>query len=209
MSRSLKSSLQSALILLLLNRHAKDVRGALQERDVMLAEFAFRPAIHLEHAIWNAVALQNDIHGPADSVSGEQFRSSKPFFIFEMIGNHGLTGLQGVARRRIQVGSNRCVADHTFVPADAGANKETLVCREVLQDFAVFGVQAFGRHPGSVVEQIGEARALQGQDPKFGEQLLLPNACPEHAAGRIFGFAVGFPFNEGGVCVRCRAHTAS
>jgi len=43
------------------------------------------------------------------------------------------------------------------------------------KDFAIFGIQAFSRHPRGVTEQVDEARALQGQDPEFGEQLLLPN----------------------------------
>jgi len=141
----------------------------------MLAELTFRLAVDFEHSKWQAIALQNDIHGAADSVFGKQFRGSKSFFIFEMIGNHGLTGVEGVASRRIQIGSDGRVANHTFAPANARANKQPLVCRNVLHDFAIFGVQAFGCHPRGVIEQIGEARALQGQDPELGEQLLLPN----------------------------------
>lgn len=108
----------------------------------MLAELSFRSAVDFEHSKWQAVALQNDIHGTADAVFDEQFRSSKSFFIFEMIGNHGLAGVEGVASRRIQIGSDCRAANHTFAPTDARANKQTLVCRNVLQDFAIFGIQA-------------------------------------------------------------------
>jgi len=172
---TVQCSLQFALVLLLLNRHTEDIRSPLQESDVMLAELTFRSAVDFEHSKWQAIALQNDIHGTADSVFDEQFRSSKSFFIFEMIGNHGLTGLESVASWRIQIGSDGRVANHTLAPADARANEQPLVCRNVLHDFAILGVQAFGRHPRGVIEQIGEARALQGQDPELGEQLLLPN----------------------------------
>ena len=114
-------------------------------------------------------------HGTADSMLDEQFRSSKSLFIFEMIGNHWLTGLEGVAKRRYPDWFDRRVADHFLAPSDASANKQPLVCRNVLHDFA--DTQRLGLRPSSarVIEQIGEARALQGQDPEFGEQLLLPN----------------------------------
>jgi hypothetical protein len=164
-----------ALILLLFDRHTEDIRSTLQESDVMLAELSFRSAVDFEHSKWQTVALQNDIHGTADSVFDKQFRSSKSFLIFEMIGNHGLAGVEGVASRRIQIGSDGRAANHAFAPTDARANKQTLVYRNVLQDFAIFGIQAFSRHPRGVTEQVDEARALQGQDPEFGEQLLLPN----------------------------------
>jgi len=172
---AVQCSLQFALVLLLFNRHTEDIRSTLQESDVMLAELTFRSAVDFEHSKWQAIALQNDIHGTADSVFDQQFRSSKSFFVFEMIGNHGFTSVEGVAGWRIQIGSDSRVANYTFAPAYAGANKQTIVCLDVLHDFAIFGVQAFGRHPRGVIEQIGEARALQGQDPEFGEQLLLPN----------------------------------
>src|SRR5579862_6631771 len=69
-------SLQLALVLLLLNRHTKDICSALQESDVMLAELTFRLAIDFEHSKWQAITLQNDIHGTADAMFGEQFWSS-------------------------------------------------------------------------------------------------------------------------------------
>src|SRR5271165_7619271 len=159
---TVQCSLQFALVLLLLNRHTEDIRSTLQKSDVMLAELTFRSAVDFKHSKWQAIALQDDIHGTADSVFDQQFRSSESFFIFEVVGNYGLTGLEGVPSRRIQIGSDCRFADHTFAPTDARANKQTLICRNVLHDFAIFGVQAFSRHPRGVIEQIGEARALQG-----------------------------------------------
>src|SRR5271165_6291148 len=108
---TVQCSLQFALVLLLLNRHTEDIRSTLQESDVMLAELTFRSAVDFEHSKWQAIALQNNIHGTVDSVFSEQFRSSKSFFIFEMVGNHGLTGVEGVASRRIQIGSDGRVAN--------------------------------------------------------------------------------------------------
>src|SRR6202790_3177998 len=157
---TVQCSLQFALVLLLLNRHTEDIRSTLQESDVMLAELTFRSAVDFEHSKWQAIALQNDIHGTADSMFDEQFRSSKSFFIFEMVGNHGLPGLEGVTSWRSQIGSDGRVTNHTLAPADARPNKQPLVSRNILHDFAILGVQAFGGHPRSVIEQIGEARSL-------------------------------------------------
>src|SRR5689334_9222189 len=78
---TVQCSLKLALVLLLLNRHAEDIRSTLQESDVMLSELTLRTTVDFEHSKWQAIALQNDIHGTADSVLGEQFRGSKSFFI--------------------------------------------------------------------------------------------------------------------------------
>src|SRR5579872_4073899 len=124
---TIQCSLQFALVLLLLDRHTEDIGSTLQEGDVMLAELTFRSAVDLEHSEWQAIALQNDIHGTADSMLDEQFGSSKSLFIFEVIGNHGLTSLKGVTSRRIQIGPNGRLANHALAPADARANKQPLL----------------------------------------------------------------------------------
>ena len=94
---AVKGGLQFALILLLLDRHAEDIRSALQKCDVMLAELAFGSAVDFEHTEWRAITLQNDIHRTANTVLHEQFGSTKSLLIFEMIGNYGLASAQGIA----------------------------------------------------------------------------------------------------------------
>jgi hypothetical protein len=64
------------------------------------------------------VALQNDVHCTTDSMFDEQFWSSEPLFVFEMIGNHGLARLEGVAGRRTQISADGGSANYTFAPAD-------------------------------------------------------------------------------------------
>src|ERR1700752_3099637 len=116
---TVQCSLQLSLILLLFDRHTENIRSTLQKSDVMLAELSFRSAVDFEHSKWQTVALQNDIHGTADFACAKQFRGSKSFFISEMIGNHGLAGVQGIASRRIQIGSDGRAANHAFAPTDA------------------------------------------------------------------------------------------
>src|SRR6516225_3537648 len=125
----------------------------------MLAKLTLRSAVNFEHTEWQTVALQDDVHCATNSMFDEQFRSSEPLFVFEMIGNHGLARLEGIASRRTQIGADGGFANYTFAPADARANEQTFFCRNILHDFAEFG--AFGRHPRGVIEHIGEARALQ------------------------------------------------
>ena len=68
---SVECCLQLALILLLLDRHAQDIRSALQKRDVVLAKLAFGPAIDFEHAERRAIALQDDVHRAANAMLDE------------------------------------------------------------------------------------------------------------------------------------------
>ena len=53
---------------LALDRHAENVGCALQERQVVLHEFVFRPAVYLKHTKRLSVALQDDVHGAMDAM---------------------------------------------------------------------------------------------------------------------------------------------
>jgi hypothetical protein len=52
---------QSTLASLSLDCHSQEISGALQERDIVLAEFATRLAIHFKNAIGPTVSLQDDV----------------------------------------------------------------------------------------------------------------------------------------------------
>ena len=45
----------------MLDCHPENVRGTLQKSNVMLAELAYRGAIHLQYSKRRAIALQNDV----------------------------------------------------------------------------------------------------------------------------------------------------
>ena len=74
-------------------------KSGLEEGDVILAEVEFGAAIDLENAKRFAVALQDDIHSAGDAIPREQLWCSKTLFVLEMIGNHGLAGLEGKSCR--------------------------------------------------------------------------------------------------------------
>jgi hypothetical protein len=199
---TVECGLQLSLVPLLLNSHTEDIRGTLQESDIMLAKLTLRSAVNFEHTERQAVALQNDVHCTTDSMFEEQFRSSEPLFVFEMIGNHGVARLEGVASRRTQIRADGRFANYTIAPADARANEQTFFCRNVLQDFAEFSAKSLGHLPRGVIEHLGEARTLQSKDSEFGKQLLLANAQTESAASQAFpGLVTGFPLHEGFACL--------
>src|SRR5271165_3186108 len=66
--------LQTSLVALALDRHAQNIRRALQESDIVFAELALGPTVHLEHSVGRPIALEDDVYGAPDAVRGEEFR---------------------------------------------------------------------------------------------------------------------------------------
>src|SRR6185312_7799232 len=133
-----EGGLQLALILLLLDGHAENVRGTLQKCNVMLTELTFGSTVDFKYAEWRAITLQNHIHRAANTVFYQQFGGTKSLLIFEMIGNYGLARAQGVTCRRGQVGPDGGMPDHALAPSDARANQKPVFSRNVFHHFAVF-----------------------------------------------------------------------
>ena len=202
--------LQLALGLLLFDRHAENVGGPLQERDIVLAELAFGAAVDLQHAERRAIALQDDVHGAPDAVRDEQFRGPEALLVLEVVRDDRLSGVQGVARRRGQIGPDAGHADNPFVPANAGANQQPVFRRNVFQHLAILRAKSLGRHAGGVIEHAHEARALQGMHAKLGQQLLLPDAHAQRAAGEVVVLVgVGARLGDGAAGVGWWAHAGA
>jgi hypothetical protein len=68
-----KRLVQPAFVALALDRHADDIRGALQKGDVMLSEFTFRTAVYFENTVGTLLALQNHVDGTTHTVVRQQF----------------------------------------------------------------------------------------------------------------------------------------
>src|SRR5262249_4478706 len=163
----------------------------------MLVELAFGSAIDFQHTEWRTITLQNHVHRTANTVLHKQLWRTKSLLVFEMIGNYGLARAQGVARRRCQVGADGGMPNHALAPADTGANQKPILSRDVFHNFAVFRPQTFRRHSRGVIKHFREARALQGKDTKFGEQLLLANAQTECATNQVVWLTItGLAFNN-------------
>src|ERR1700733_2179354 len=180
---TIERGLKFALILLLLDRHPKDVCGALQKSDVVLTKLAFGFAVDFQDAERRAVALKNDVHRSANPVFNKQVRCPETLLNFEVVRNHGLAGAQSIAGRRLQIGPHTCHANHTLAPADSGPNQKAVLGWNVLQDFAIFRIQSFGCHACRMIEHADEARALKRKDPQFGKELLLANPLTKSAGG--------------------------
>ncbi|MGA7389619.1 MAG: hypothetical protein WBW99_17060 [Pseudolabrys sp.] len=182
--------------MLLFDGHPEDVRGTLQKCDVIFAELAFGSTVDFEHAEGRAITLQNHIHRTPNSVFYEQLGGPKSLLVFEMIGNYGLARAQGIAGRRGQIDPDGCIPDHSLAPPYASANQKPVLGRNVLHHFAVFRSQTFRRRPGGVVEHFKEARALQGDDTEFGEQLLLANTQTKRATGQVVCLTIAGLLND-------------
>jgi hypothetical protein len=90
-----------------------------------------------------------------------------------------------------------------FVPAHTGPDQETVVSRDVFQNFAVFYAGSFRCHACGVIKHICEACTLQGEDAEFGQQLLLSNSQAQRAPYQILGnLVVRFPLNGRLVLIR-------
>ena len=189
---TVKRGLQLALILLLLDRHAEDVCGPLQEGDVVLAELAFGFAVDFQDAERRAVALENNVHRAVDAVLDEQVGCPEALLIFKVVRNNRLTGAQSIAGRRGQIGPHACYADDALAPADSSAYEKAVLGRDVFHHFAVFSAQSLGRHTHGVIEHADEARALKRQHAQFSKELLLANTLTKSAGGQLVGLIVAW-----------------
>ncbi len=179
------------------DRHSENVGGALQERDVVFAEFSLGPAVDLEHAEGLAIALQDHIHRAADAVLDQEFRRPEALLVFEMIGNHRLAGMQGKACRRCEIGADAGRPDNAFVPANTGPHQQPVLSRHIFQNLAVFRLQPFRREAHGLIEQVGEGRTLERQHAQIGQNLLLANTQPQRSFGQAERIAViGSPFDD-------------
>lgn len=142
----------------------------------MFAELALGPTVNLQHAVGRAVALKDDIHRASNAMFEKKLRCPKPLFILKVIGDDRLTGVQGEPRWRFEIGADRRHADNTFIPADARADQESIVRRDVLQHLAELRLHSLGGKTRGVIQQIDKRRALECEDPQFREDLLLANA---------------------------------
>ena len=166
---------------LALDRHAEKVRGALQERQVVLHEFVFRSAVYLQNSERLSVTLQDDVHGATDAVLLKHCGRSETLFDFEMIGNNRFAGSQGISRRRSKISADACDTDDSWTPPDSGADKESVFPWNVFENLAEFGAQSFCRQPCRVCEQLIEGGALERDYAQLREYFLLPDTLLQGA----------------------------
>src|ERR1700689_1911435 len=96
---ALQRRLQIALVPFTLDRHAQDIGGALEEREIMLDELILRSAVDFEHPEGLAIPLQDNVHGAVNAVFDQKLGRSEPLLVFEMIGDHWPAGFQRESRR--------------------------------------------------------------------------------------------------------------
>ena len=110
----------------------------------MFAELTLGSAVNLQHAVWRAIALKDDIHRASNAVFKQQLRCPKALFIFEVIGDYRLTGTQGESGWRFKIGANGRHSNDAFLPTHARADQKSIFRRDVLQDLAELRLHSFG-----------------------------------------------------------------
>jgi hypothetical protein len=88
----------------------------------MFAEFFLRSTVDLQHTVWGAVTLEDDIHRTTYAMFEEELRRPKPLFILEVVGDHWFTGVQGEPGRRFEIRAHGCHSYDAFMPAHASPN---------------------------------------------------------------------------------------
>ena len=126
----------------------------------MFAELALGSAINFQHAVWRAIALKDDIHRTSNAMLKQQFGCSKSLFIFEVIGNYRLPGAQCEPGWGFKIGANGRRSDDTLMPTDARADKQSIFCRDVLQDLAELRLHSLGGKTRSVIQQLDKRLPL-------------------------------------------------
>src|SRR5262249_4400252 len=139
---------------------AQDVRRSLQERDIAFAELTLGSAVDLQHAVWGAIALKDDIHRAPNAMLDEKFWCPEALFVFEMIGDDRSAGTQGESRRRFEIGPDPGDPDNAHIPTDARADQKAIFRRDVLQDLAVFGLHPFRSETCRLIQELEKRRAL-------------------------------------------------
>jgi hypothetical protein len=153
----------------LVDRERQDGGVTLQELDVVLREHARLAAVGLEHAEDMLLALDDDVDRALDAMLAQQLGDPEALLPVQVVGDHRLAGLQGIARGRGQVGADPRLADHALAPADSGANQKRLFLGQVLEHFDEPDLEAARRLLGGVVEQPVEIRALGSPLAEIGE----------------------------------------
>src|SRR6266404_227563 len=183
-----KSRLQIALEALSLDLHAENICGSLEECQVIFRELTFRAAVNLQYAEGGAVALQDDVDRAMDAVFQKQFRCLEAIFVSQMVGDDRIAGVQRKPPGRFKIRADSRFANDAGLPPNTGTNHQAIGRWQIFQDLAELRLHPVGRENCGLVNQFVERRALQGQDAKLGQYLLLAHAQPERTLGHLVPF---------------------
>jgi hypothetical protein len=87
-----KRRLETSFVAFPLDRHSQDVGCPLQKGQVMGDELVLGAAVDLQHPKRLTVALEDDVHGAADTVVHKKLRGSKPLLVLKVIRDYGFAG---------------------------------------------------------------------------------------------------------------------
>src|SRR6202042_2660043 len=142
---ALQRRIEITLMPLTLDRHPQDIRGALEEREIMLDKLIFRSAVDLQYSEGLPVPLQDNVHGAVNAVFEQKLGRSEPLLVVKMIGDYWPAGFQRESRRRSEICADADDADDARPPTNAGPNKKAIFSRNVFEHLTKFSAKAFRR----------------------------------------------------------------
>ena len=98
-------------------------RYVLEERRVRDAEIALVGTVDLQHAVAPLRRLDEHVEGTMDAVFEQELRRPEARLAGEVVRQHGLARLKGVAGRAFEVGAEADATDRAGVPAEAGRHR--------------------------------------------------------------------------------------
>jgi hypothetical protein len=114
----------------------------------------------------------------------QELRGAEARLLSQVIRDHGLGGLEGKARRAVQIGSRAGGTDHSWLPAHTRADDELVLGGQELHDLAELAVQPFGAGAGGLLEKCVNVTGPEGEQAELRRELLLAQAVGEFV-GRL------------------------
>src|SRR6185437_853515 len=138
-------------------------------RDVELTWFWAVDLQDAERKVLFTASRDKDIDRASDPVIRQELRRSKPRLLLKVVRDHHLPGLKSVARRRFEVETQRHPTDGTRSPADARADQQTLIVRNVFQYLRKAGVKSLGAEFGGALQDFSDVTGLQREATELAQ----------------------------------------
>ncbi len=175
-----------------LDGDAEQSREAGQEIGIRAIELSGIRAVGLEHAEGQmafAAPCDQDVDRPFDPMIRQQLWRAELRFFLQVIGNHHLARMEGVAGRRFHIDPERHLADRAWAPANAGAHQQPLLLGHVLQHLGKSCFEALGAEFGRALQDLSDVAGLHGGAAELAQQRLLPQPVRQLLPGDLGGSA--------------------
>jgi len=122
--------------------------------NVELAGFRTVDLEDAERQMTFSAPRDQNVDGAPDPMIRQELGRSKPRFLLKVVGDDHLSGLESVASGRFHVDTQRHLTDGPWLPADAGADQQAIIVRQILQDLGEPSVESLGAEFGGTLQDF-------------------------------------------------------